>query len=98
MKIFIVVHHEIMGPPDDLRDDEMQFYTASSLKKALKLIRESHVDRWSWWEIQVQELDGHEWPEHVGYYGPRGGKLAQPPVEKCKQLYKRSGRADMGSR
>jgi hypothetical protein len=38
MKIFIVLHHEIMGPLDNLRADEMVFFTASSLKKALNLI------------------------------------------------------------
>jgi hypothetical protein len=54
MKIYIVLHHEIMGTPEDCRADEMVFYTCDSLEKALRLIKESRVDRWSWWEIQSQ--------------------------------------------
>jgi hypothetical protein len=50
MKIFIVLHHEIMGTPEDCRVDEMVFYTCDSLEKAISLIRKSGVDRWSWWE------------------------------------------------
>ena len=88
MKIFIVLHHEIMGTPEDCRADEMVFYTCDSLKKAINLIRKSGVDRWSWWEIQSQELNGHDWPEPVGYYGLRGGKLAKPPYDKCVELFK----------
>lgn len=45
MKIYIVLHHEIMGTPEDCRADEMVFYTCDSLKKALRLIEESRVDR-----------------------------------------------------
>jgi hypothetical protein len=90
MKVFIVLHHEIMGTPEDCRADEMVFYTCDSLKKAINLIRKSSVDRWSWWEIQSQELNNHDWPEHVGYYGLRGGKLAKAPYEKCVELFKKA--------
>ena len=92
MRIFIVLHHEIMGTPDNYRADEMVFYTASSMKKALGLIKKSGVCRWSWWEIQVQDLDNMDWPEHVGYYGLRGGRLAKPPYEKCVEVFKKEGR------
>ena len=71
MKIFIVLHDEIMGTPEDCRADEMVFYTCDSMKKAINLIRKSGVDRWSWWEIQSQELNRLDWPEHVGYYSLR---------------------------
>lgn len=87
MKIYIVLHHEIAGPPEYLRADEMVFYTASSMKKALDLIRRTGVELWSWWEIQIQDLDSPKWPEHVGYYGHRGGKLAKPPYDKCKKIF-----------
>ncbi len=60
MKIFIVLSHEIMGPPEDCRVDEMVFYTCDSLKKAINLIRKSCVDRWSWWEIRSQELNSDD--------------------------------------
>ena len=93
MKVFIVLHHEIMGQQDDFRVDEMLFYTSTSMEKALELIRKSSVDRWSWWEIQVQELNSLEWPEHVGYYGRRGGKLAKPPYEKCVDFFKKYRRS-----
>lgn len=45
MQIFIVLHHEIMGTPEDCRADEMVFYTYDSMKKAINLIRKSGVDR-----------------------------------------------------
>ena len=89
MKIFIVFHHEIMGTPEDCRADEMVFYTCDSLKKAINLIRKSRVDRWSWWEIQSQELNSLDWPEHVGFYGPRGRALTKPPYDKCVELFKK---------
>jgi hypothetical protein len=93
MKIFIVLHHEIMGTAENLRADEMAFYTCRSFERALSLIKSSRVDPWSCWEIQTQELDGDEWPEHVGYYGLRGGKLSKPPYEKCVELFKKERRA-----
>ena len=37
MKIFIVLHHEIMGTPEDCGADEMVFYTCDSLKKTISL-------------------------------------------------------------
>lgn len=89
MMIYLVLHHEIMGALDDLRADEMLFYTAKSYKKALEMIKTTGVSRWSWWEIQVQELDNPELPEHVGYFGLRGGKLAKPPFEKCVAIFKK---------
>lgn len=89
MKVFLVLHHEIMGTPQDCRADEMVFYTCSSMNKAMDLIRKSGVVRWSWWEIQMHELNSSEWPEHVGYYGRRGGKLARPPHNKCVEIYRK---------
>ncbi len=88
MQIYLVLHHEIGGTDDDPRADEMVFYTASSLQEALRLIRISYVARWSWWEIQVHTLNNSDWPEHVGYYSRRGGKLKQPPYEKCVDLFR----------
>jgi len=90
MRIYIVLHHEIMGALDDCRADEMVFYTCDSLKEAINLIRKSSVEQWSWWEIQSQELNSHDWPEHVGYYGLRGGKLTKAPYEKCVALFKKA--------
>ncbi len=89
MKVFIILHHEIMGPFNNYRDDIMHFYTASSLKKALQMIKECHVARWSWWEIQVQELDEHEDPVRIGFYGRRGGKLTKEPYKKCIEIFKK---------
>ena len=90
MTVFIVLHHEIMGTSEDCWADEMVYYTCDSLKKAINLIRKSGVARWSWWEIQSQELNRRDWPDHVGYYGLRGGKLAKAPYEKCVELFRNS--------
>jgi hypothetical protein len=87
MKIFIVLHHEIMGTMQDYSADEMVFYTCSSLTMAVNLIRKSGVCRWSWWEIRTQQLNSRDWSEHFGYYGPRGGKLRKAPYEKCVAMF-----------
>jgi hypothetical protein len=87
VRIFIVLHHEIT--PDYCRADEMVFFTCTGIEKALELIRSAKVNRWSWWEIQTQELDSGDWPEHFGYYGLRGGKLSKPPYEKCIAIFRR---------
>jgi len=92
MRIFILLHHEIMNTTGNCFADEMVFYTCTSMKKAIELIKKSGVVRWSWWEIQTQDLNSREWPEHVGYYGLRGGKLAQPLYEKCVELFKKERR------
>lgn len=97
MKVFLVLHHEIMGTPDDCRADEMVFYTCTSMNRALEHIKKTHVDRWSWWEIQSQETNSWEWPEHVGYYGRRGGKLNNPPYKKCVELYSTRSHAPRGN-
>ncbi|QVL32231.1 hypothetical protein KIH39_25920 [Telmatocola sphagniphila] len=89
MQIYIVLHHEVMGTEEDFRFDEMVFFTASTLKKALSMIKKCGVSRYSYWEIQTQKIDDLEWPEHVGYYGLRGGKLTAPPYEKCVAAFKK---------
>ena len=81
-----------MGTPEDCRADEMLFYSCTSMKKALELIKKSSVKRWSWWEIQVQDMDTPEWPQHVGYYGRRGGKLAKAPYDKCVEIFREESR------
>lgn len=83
MQVFLVLHHEIMGQPGNSRADQMVFHIKSSVDQALDIVRRSHVAKWSWWEIQVSELDADEWLEHVGYFGQRGGRLAKPPFAKC---------------
>lgn len=85
MKLYIVLHHEIFYGG---RADEMTFFVASSLKKAIKMIKDSYgVSSYSWWEIQSYELDTLDWPEHVGWYGRKGGKLRSPPIEKATKAY-----------
>ena len=74
MQVFIVLHHEIMGALDCLRADELVFFVASNMKQALRLVRTTHVDRWSWWEIQATNLDSPDWPalSSVGEAIPSG--------------------------
>lgn len=86
--VYIVLHHEIMGSKKDNWHDEMVFYVCDSMKDAIKAIKSSKVCRWSWWEIQSQVINRIAWPEHVGYYGVRGGKLTKSPYEKCLQIFK----------
>jgi hypothetical protein len=91
-KIYIILHHEIF---EDGRGghvvDEMVFQVVSSMTKALAYIKISHVAPYSWWEIQEQILDDPDyvWPEHIGYYGRKAGKLKKPPWEKCIAIFKK---------
>jgi hypothetical protein len=87
-KVYIVLHHEIMGTDENPRADEMVFWVASSLQQAIAMIKRSGVCAWSWWEIQEQRIHDFEWPEHVGFYGLRGGKLKQRPYDKCLRLFR----------
>jgi hypothetical protein len=79
MKIYLVIHSEVSSSG---HVDEMVFYTTSSIEKALDLIKKSRVDLGTWWEIQEQDLDGSEWPTHVGWYGRNGGKLKTKPRKR----------------
>jgi hypothetical protein len=89
-RLYLVLHHEIFCRGQDAyHADEMVFHVASTLEKALKYIRESHVEPYSWWEIQLVDLDGEDWPERIGLYGRRGGELKKAPFEKAVQAYKR---------
>jgi hypothetical protein len=88
--LYSVLHHEIFENGErGYRADEMLFYITSSMEKALEFIKSSGVAPYSWWEIQVSQLDEREWPEHVGWYGLRGGKLKAQPYQKCVELYKK---------
>ena len=89
MKIFIVLHHEIMNTSNCHRADEMVFYTASSMEESRGTYQESGSQSVVVVAIQSQDLDSNEWPEHVGYYGLRGGKLAKPPYDKCVEIFKK---------
>ena len=76
-----------MGLPPNLRMDEMVFYTASSLKKAHSLIKKAKVSKWSFWQIQVQDLNKPEWPEKVAYYGRTGKKIKRPNYDKYEKRF-----------
>jgi hypothetical protein len=90
MRIYLVLHHEIFqrGPHDYFADDVV-FHVASSHENALAYIKRVHVDPYSWWEIQAVTVNGMDDPEHVGWYGRRGGKLAHPPFNKAVALFKK---------
>jgi hypothetical protein len=91
VKVYILLHHEIFQHGKSYLADPMVFYVLSSLRKALEAIKKSSVESYSWWEIQEQVLDDPDgnWPEHVGYYGRRGGKLSRPPYKKAVAMYKK---------
>jgi hypothetical protein len=89
-KVYIVLHHEIFEcKTGGYVADEMVFYVVSSMAGAIRCIKNSHVDPYSWWEIQQAILDdpSQDWPEHVGYYGRKGGRLKNPPYEKCVAIF-----------
>ncbi len=93
MKIFLVLHHEIIERcPNDSIADPFIVHVASSFKKALAYIKSSLVEPYSWWEIQEQKMDDMDWPDHVGWYGRRGGQLKRQPFKKAVQVYKKCKR------
>jgi hypothetical protein len=83
-----VVYQQLMKPGHELLSSMIR--KAGDWNKAINLIRKSGVYRWSWWGIQTQELNNPDLPEHIGYYGLRGSKLAKAPYEKCVELFKRA--------
>lgn len=83
-KIYILLHHEIMYGP---RVDEMVFGVWTSMSKVIDCIKKYRVAPYSWWEIQEGRLDGSDWPEHVGWYGLKGGKLEKEPYNKALKAY-----------
>mgnify|MGYP007120766191 FL=1 len=91
MKIFHVLHHEIFytGGIVEYRADEMLFHTCSTLKNAIKYIKTSSVEPWSWWEIQEHRVDHQDWPSHFAYYDYRGRKIDSPPYDASVKMYKR---------
>lgn len=90
MKVYILLHHEIMKRNDDYHADEMVFYILSSLEKAKEYMKTIEVSEYSWWEIQEQLIDEPEynWPEHIGYYNRNGRKIKKSPFEKCLSIHK----------
>lgn len=91
MKVYIVIHHEIFQlGENEYFADPMVFHIASSLPRALVYIKETHVNLYSWWEVQEQVVDaGEDWPSHIGWYGRRAGKLRLPPFGKAVQAFKK---------
>ena len=90
MNIYLVLHHEIMGVKENCRADEMVFYTATSFENAMRLIKKTHVSAWSWWEIQVHDANTSDWPESLGLYGRRGGKLRKS-YDEFVAIYEKEG-------
>lgn len=91
MKVYLLLHHEIFRDGKKYRTDEIVFHIVSSKEKALQAIKTYSVNPYSWWEIQEHTVDDPEcnWPQHVGYYGLRGGKLKKQPYAKAVEAYKK---------
>jgi hypothetical protein len=85
MKIYLVIQNQRTAPREEwYRVGETVFYTTRTLAKAFELIKKSRVAKWCWWEIKSHDLDSDEWPEQIGYFGPRGGKLTRKAIiKKC---------------
>jgi hypothetical protein len=88
--VFLVLHHEIMLRGQDCYfADEVVFYVASSLERAIQYIKRVSVEEYSWWEIEQLAVDSMDDPIRVGWYGRRGGRLKAAPFDKSLAAFKR---------
>jgi hypothetical protein len=83
--VWVVMHYEIMGLPDALRVDSVQFHVASTLEKAEGYIRKRWVESHSWWQVHPHVVDTDEFDEgdEVHYYSHRGTRLKAAPIRRA---------------
>ena len=89
--VWVVMHYEIMGLPDQPRVDSVQFHVASSLGKAEEYVRRSHVASYSWWQVHPHVVDTADVDEgeEVYYYSHRGTRLKMAPTKRSIAAFRR---------
>jgi hypothetical protein len=89
--VWVVMHYEIIGVPDDPQVDALQFHVSSSLRKAEEYVRKMWVDAHSWWQVHphvVDAADCHE-GEEVYYYSRRGARLRAAPTGRAITAFRK---------
>jgi hypothetical protein len=71
------MHDEIMGTPEAIRVDSLQFHVSLSRSKAEEFMRSAWVDAHSWWQVHPHVVDTDDFAEgdEVYYYSHRIGRL-----------------------
>ncbi len=88
--VWVVMHYEIMGPPDSPWPDSVQFHVSSSLEKAEEYIRSSNVAAHSWWQVHPHVLDSTDPDEgdKVHHYSHQGAPLTAAPTPQAIAAYR----------
>lgn len=88
--VWVVMHYEIMGPPENIRVDSVQFHVSSTLVEAEVYLRAMSVDSHSWWQVHPYIIDSNEFDEgeEVYYYTHRGTQLKTAPVSRAIAAYR----------
>jgi hypothetical protein len=94
--VWVIMHYEFlryMGGPKPYVDS-VQFHVSSSLTKAEKYIRDTHVGAHSWWQVHAHGLDAEGYDERtegneVYYYSHRGTRLKSPPYKRAKAAFQK---------
>lgn len=92
--IWVIMHYEVMGLPENSHIDSVQFHVSSSRKKAEEYIRSSGVASHSWWQVHPHLLDAKgddavvEGKE-VYYYSHRGAPLKSAPIRRATNAFRK---------
>jgi hypothetical protein len=89
--VWVVMHYEVMGLPDNYRVDSVQFHVSSSRDKAEEYVRRVRVDAHSWWQVHPHVLDAADFAEgeEVYYYSYRGARLRAAPTGRAVAAFRR---------
>jgi hypothetical protein len=89
--VWVVMHYEIMGLPDNYGVDSVQFHVSSSLARAEEYIRGVRVDAHSWWQVHPHVIDTADFTEgeDVCYYSHRGARLRAAPTRRAIAAFRR---------
>lgn len=89
--VWVVMHYEIMGPPNSPWVDSVQFHVSSSLEKAEEYIQRTHVSAHSWWQVHPHVVDSADFDEgeEVHYYSHRGTRLKAAPTRRSITAFRK---------
>jgi hypothetical protein len=90
--VWVVMHYEIIGMPDNYWVDALQFHVSSTLARAEKYIRNCHVDTHSWWQVHPHVVDGTDFlteGDEVYFYSRRGTRLKAAPTKKAIATFRK---------
>ena len=98
-EVFIVQHVEIyevtINGQTGYVHDGVPAYIASTLKSALKYIKDVQVSSFSWYVVTEFMVDGEPLEEGpILYYTRKGKQIEMQPIRDCIKAYKKAKKKD----